>query len=452
MPDNDIVQIDLDVQNAGPTREGFGLALLLTHDAPWGDLVRLYEDASDAVTDGFDSDHPVVRGLKKMFSQETKPPLVAVGRVTAAVTQRYEIIVNDAQVVEYTLDIAGHGFEDAAIAVTPEALDTEADIAGDLVTALNAVVGKNYLAAIDGSDPNMIIVTVSAPGEWLSIAGPNPTRGLLSIRQTHTIDDVALHADLDAIKQINDDWYLLLTHFNSADYVGDCAEWCAANGKAYAFDVVDNDTILDALVVGVTDDVGSTQLALGYSGVMGSHHHSPAEFFSHAWMGDWLTSLPGQSNPAWKPLQGVTATLLTATQRTNLVARRMNYYRRAYGQSFTWEGMVFSTTYKWIDVRRNSDWLSNAMQTNIVGVLAGGDVGFDAPGIQAIGGGVEAALVEGVEQGALVNAPKYTLQLPEVESVSALDKSDRALRKIKWNASLRSFINKVVPVKGTLSF
>ena len=452
MPDNDIVQSDIDIQNAGPTRAGFGLALLLTHDAPWGDLVRGYEDASDAVTDGFDSDHPVVRGLRAMFSQNPKPPLVLVGRVAAAVTQRYEIIVNDAEDVEYTLDLAGHGFEDAEISVTPENGDDEADIAGDLITALNAVPDKNYTAEVDGTDPNMIIVTVSAPGEWLSIAGPNPSRGLLSIRQTHTVSDVDLHGDLDAIKEINDDWYLLLTHFNSPDYAGDCAEWCAANGKAYAFDVVDNDTILDAYVDGVTDDVGSQQLALGYSGVMGSHHHSPAEFFSHAWMGEWLTSLPGQANPAWRPLEGVTPTLLTATQRTNLLARRMNYYRRAYQQSFTWEGMVFSTTYKWIDVRRNEDWLNDAIATNVVGVLAGGDVGCDAPGIQAIGGGVESALAEGVEQGALVNAPKYTLQLPEPEAVSASDKSERALRKIKWNATIRSFINKVVPIKGTLTF
>ncbi len=452
MPDNDIVQIDLDVQNAGPTRAGFGLSLILTHDAPWGDFVRLYEDASDAVTEGFDSDHPVVRGLTKMFSQNPKPPLVAVGRVTAAVTQRYEIIVNDAEEVEYTLDLAGHGFEDAEVSVTPETGDDEADIAGDLVTALNAVVDKNYTAAVDGSDPNMVVVTADDPGEWFSIAGPNPSRGLLSIRQTHSVSDVALQGDLDAIRQINDDWYLLLTHFNSVDYVGDCAEWCAANDKAYAFDVVDNDTTLDALVVGVTEDVGTVQLALGYSGVMGSHHHSPAEFFSHAWMGAWLTSLPGQSNPAWKPLEGVTATLLTATQRTNLSNRRMNYYRRAYQQSFTWEGMVFSTTYKWIDVRRNGDWLKNAMMTNIVGVLAGGDVGFDTPGIQAIGGGVEGALVEGIEQGALLNTPKYTLQLPEAESISSQDTSDRALRKIKWSAKMRSFINKVVPVKGTLTF
>jgi hypothetical protein len=44
---------------------------------------RVYEDASDAVTDGFAVGLADGRALSKIFSQNPKPPLAAVGRATA---------------------------------------------------------------------------------------------------------------------------------------------------------------------------------------------------------------------------------------------------------------------------------------------------------------------------------------------------------------------------------
>jgi hypothetical protein len=152
-------------------------------------------------------------------------------------------------------------------------------------------------------------------------------------------------------------------------------------------------------------------------------------------------------------LAACSATLLTSTQRINLLARRMNYYRRAFGLSFMWEGTVFSTTERYLDVTRNRDWLANTILVNIVTLEVGAEIiGFDDPGIQVLGGGVEAALVEATEQGVLAAQPKYTLQVPLAASIPSNDKGERALRKIKWNGTLRGAINKVVPVQGTLTF
>lgn len=545
MADNDIVEIDITIANAGPSRAGFGLPLMLTHDAPWVDLLRLYEDASDAVTDGFPSDSPVVRGLRKLFSQNPKPPLVAVGRASAAVIQQYTVGVQGAakNSFTYAMNAAGEGFEDSAISYESDATATPSEIHNALLTQLNAVAAKNYTATFaplvfpdqtftaDGAtdvvttsgvapatgagpfqltttladlplnlliatdywfiktgastgfyatslanalagvhidigdagtgvhtisdtvntkDPSQpFLVTGNASSDWFSLQVVNSTA--LSNKQTHTV--AGIDADLDAIRNVNKDWYVLLTHFNSKDYVGDVATWCAANKVVYPFDVVDTDTINDAYQVGVTTDVGSTQLAAGYSFVAGAYHPTPAEFFAHSWMGRWLPTIPGQSNPAWRTLEGPSPTLLTSPQKTNLLARRMNYYRHAYGQNFTWEGTVFSTVYKYIDVRRNADWLENTMLTNIVGRLVGAEgVGFDQPGIQVIAGGAEAALSEGTDQGVLVANPKYTLEVPLAETIPTNDKGERALKKLKWSGQMRGFINKVVPVKGTLTF
>ncbi len=545
MADNDIVQIDIVIANPGPTRDGFGLPLMLTHWAPWIDRVRLYEDASDAVTDGFPSDSPVVLGLRKIFSQNPKPGLVAVGRATAAVIQQYTVGIQGGvrNSFEYVINVAGEGFEDTEVSYDSDADAIAAEINNELVTQLNAVADKNYTAAfaalvfpdqtftadagtdvvttsgvapatgsgpfqltttladlplnlltvtdywfiktgastgklalsladalagvavdigdagtgvhtisdtVNTQDPNEpFLVTGNASTDWFSLAVGDSTA--LSNKQTHTVTD--LDDDLDAIRLVNDDWYVLLTHFNSADYVEDAAAWCAANGKLYPFDVVDTDTINDAYQENVTTDVGSTLLGLGYSYVAGDYHPTPAEFFAHSWMGRWLPQLPGQSNPAWRTLEGVSPTLLNATQRTNLLARRMNYYRRAYGQNFTWEGTVFSTVYRYLDVRRNADWLQNTMLTNIVGGLVGAEIlGFDQPGIQVIAGRAEAALAEGTDQGVLVANPKYVLDVPLAATIPTVDKAERALRTLKWSGQLRGAINKVVPVKGTLTF
>jgi hypothetical protein len=42
--------------------------------------------------------------------------------------------------------------------------------------------------------------------------------------------------------------------------------------------------------------------------------------------------------------------------------------------------------------------------------------------------------------------------VPLAETIPTNDKGERALKKLKWNAALRGAINKVVPVKGTLTF
>jgi hypothetical protein len=83
----------------------------------------------------------------------------------------------------------------------------------------------------------------------------------------------------------------------------------------YVFDVVDTDTINAAYQVGVTTDVGSTQLALGYSYVAARTTRRRRSSSRTAWMGRWLPTTPGQSNPAWRTLEGVSPTLLTSTQR-----------------------------------------------------------------------------------------------------------------------------------------
>ncbi len=454
MADNDIVQVDIDLTGSGVPREGFGMALIVSHNAPWTERVRLYEAAADAVTDGYASDSPEVRALTRIFQQENPPPLVAIGRAAAEVIQRYEVAlaaVGPRDGFTYQILVKGEGFEDALVEVVSDDNATDDEILTALVTELNQVDGKTFTAALvpGGSDPSAIEITGDDPGNWFSIEVVDASA--LSNQQTHTV--TGLGDDLDAILNASGAWYALLTLFNSKDYVADASEWASANGRIYAFDVVDTDVITETLDDETSTDVGATLLELSYTGVLGSYHQNPAAFYSAGWMGDWLTTIPGQGNPAFRELVGVEPSLLTATQKANLLARRMNYHRRAYRRNFTWQGMVFSTTYKWIDVRRNIDWTRDEIAASIAEKLLDSEIiGFDNPGLQVLSGAAREALARGTAQGVFASEPPVAVTVPLASGVAPIDKSDRALRLLKWTGTLRGAINSVVPVKGTISF
>jgi hypothetical protein len=205
MPDNDIVEIDTVITNAGPSRAGFGLALILSHNVPWADELRLYEDSSDAVTDGCAEDSPEVILLRQMFSQNPKPPFVAIGKATAAVIQQYTVGIQGAakNLFAYKMLVSGEGFDETAITYVSDANATAAEIHTGLVTALNAVADKTFTAALNVDPAQPFTVTANASPDWFSLAVLNSTA--LSNKQTHTV--AGIDTDLDAIKAVNDDWY-----------------------------------------------------------------------------------------------------------------------------------------------------------------------------------------------------------------------------------------------------
>lgn len=537
--ESDIIQVDITVSQAGTPRDGYGMPLIPSHNAPWLDRVRLYSDSSDAVTDGYASDSPEVLALAAIFSQTPKPPLVAVGRMTAEVTQRYELAAVAKNSFAYQLQVEGEGFEGALVQYMSDAAAAVAEVHAGLLAALNAVSDKTFTAAytplvladdtftVDAGtdvatfttldpatgagpiqltsadtlpaglalatdywwirtgaktgkfatslanalagtavditdagtgvhtasdtantiDPSLpLVITGDAPGNWFSLQVLDRTA--LSIKQTHTV--AGLTDDLDAILNVSKAWYCVVPLYCSADYVGDIAAWTASHGRITVFDTCDTD-VLAAYISGTSTDVGATLLGLGYSGVCGMFASAPVKFAAAAWMGRWLPTLPGQTNPAFRFLEGVVAEDLTDTELANLVARRMNVYRAAFATAITWEGTVFSPVYRYLDVRRNVDWLRDEMIKGTFDIQVGSEgLGFDDPGIQALAGGPKQALRLAEERG-VVN-PGWKVEVPTAASIPSADKAQRKLSKLKASGSVRGFVNKVNPIQLTISF
>jgi hypothetical protein len=140
------------------------------------------------------------RALNAAFAQEPGPTKVKFGKLTNKPTMKYEIsIATVRNLYQYIVDVEGKGVTPtAAIAVATDGSATNDEAVALIVTALNAVVGKNYTAAATGAGGSQIVtVTGTNPGDWFS----------LSVRSTWTISSSrarmsipAFAADLNAIK------------------------------------------------------------------------------------------------------------------------------------------------------------------------------------------------------------------------------------------------------------
>lgn len=451
---NDHVQVQITVDNVGITRQGFGKPLIVSHsDAIAPDLYREYSSLL-AVAEDFDSDTPEYLAANAFFAQTPKPPKIAVGRAPSQPTQQYTIRLGAGgprNEFTYSIDVAGTGMESETVSYTSDEDASDDEIMTGIAAALNDKDDKTYTAVLvpGASDPTAIEVTADDPGVWFSLCLGNVSA--LSIGQTH--DDPADLADnLSDILLEDASWYEVHTNFNSPDYVKTVAEWVAGNERIYVFDVNETDCITTTVDLDMGTDTGSQMAALGYSSSMGCYHPCPEQMFAAAWMGRWLPTTPGQATAKFKTLEGVETVALTDTHKNNLRARRMNSYETVYQRAITWEGTVFSTVYKFLDVRRNVDWLTDEIQKEVFGILAGSDiVPYTPAGVARVEGAVRGRMKFAETRGVL--APDSSaVEAPEFEDINPSDKSDRVLRDIKASGTLAGAIHAVIPIDVTVTF
>ena len=176
-----------------------------------------------------------------------------------------------------------------------------------------------------------------------------------------------------------------------------------------------------------------------------------------AWFGKMLTYDLDVETATWAlktPLTGITADVLTSTQRTNILAKDANMYHAFGGTPITWEGTVAGNEY--IDIITGRDWLQIRMQEDIFQALVSNPkLPYTNKGIAAIGGIIRKRMKVGqsTEYLAIDSALGplgYSLTVPDVSDVSGADKAARLLRKTKFRATVAGAIH-TVQITGTLS-
>lgn len=146
---SEIVSITITQDTVGIARAGFGVPLVLSHNATYPERVRYYSDTSEAIAD-WPASSPEYIAINAILSQSPSPEEVGVGRCAVKPTQQYAIgaaAIRNSDSSSYKINAVGQGVTSSQAAFTSDASATAQEIHNGLVIALNAVVGKNYTAA-----------------------------------------------------------------------------------------------------------------------------------------------------------------------------------------------------------------------------------------------------------------------------------------------------------------
>lgn len=439
----DHAPVTIIIDSVGVARRAFGVALLVSHNAPFAERVRTYSSLAGVAADFSDTTSPEYLAAQAFFGQNPHPTSLKIGRAALKPTVVYEIdVVTVRNSHVYSLLVKGEGVTPTTVSFTSDGTATEAEINTGLQTALQAVVGRNF-AAVDNT--TSITVTGSAAGEWFSIEVPN--RADLSVEVTHA--DPGIATDLAAIQVEDDGWYELLTCYNSSAYVLAAAAWVESAGKRYRADCYDT-AALTATVGSATDLIDDLR-TLGYERTMGCFHPDPSSMFAARWAGRVLAIAPGKIVEFGKTLAGLAPVSMTSTERTNLTNKRGNSYEFA-GVNVTFDGKS-AMNKRFFDTVRDRDALADAIRASVMEALvAGNKVEYSDEGAAIINSALRAALRRNTTSAGELQilTGEFTTSVPAVADVSSADKTDRILPDVKFSGTIGGGVQKV-PVNGVIS-
>lgn len=439
---SDYVTVAITQTSAGPTLPGFGVPLIPSYTAAWTERTRVYNNLAAVAVDFAVTTSPEYRAAQAIFAQNPAPPTIMIGRCANKPTKVLSLsaITPTTQLnYTYTLQVRGQGFADQNVVFTSGGAPTDALWAAGIVTALNAVAGKNFTAAGAASP---VTITGSAAGGWFSVEVINPN----DMKISETEADAGIAADLIAITAENPNWYGLGNTFNSKLIGVAAAAWIEANNRLFICQSQDTTTIITAAGNAELIDTIKTN---AYTRTAGFYYPFPSMFPDFALLGRCLPYTPGSETWKFKTLAGVATFAMTATQRTNITARNGNSYESVAGLSLTFNGMVGSGNF--IDVTRGLDSLSSDISTSVFGTLAGAaKIPYTDPGLATIEAAVRGAMKRATDRGILSNSPAFTVTVPVVANVSASDKTTRTLNNVFFTGKLAGAIHSA-NIQGVVS-
>lgn len=443
------VTLTISQDSVGVARAGFGVPMILSVNAAFAERIRFYTDLAGVLADFTDTKSPEYLAAAAIFSQNPHPSRIAIGRAVGKPTMRYKITVSTVEHSHtYKLLVRGPNLTTTTVTYAADSATDDGEIVAGLVAALDAVTandgvtGQSVYTPTGSSSP--LAVTGDVAGNWFSIESLEP--GYLKIEMDHAEPATTLATDLTAIQAENDDWYGLVTLYNSDAYIKAAAAWVETQKKIYVADLSASETVTLASGGGDTaDDLEG----LTYARTFVAYHPSPADMMGAAWMGACLWIEPGGETWKFKRLTGVTPVVATATHRTNIRAKSANTYTTVAGVNITWEGTTCDGDF--VDATRGLDWLEDDMTKAIFGTLAGAKkIPMDEGGVSTVKCDILASLDRAVARGILASNPAPTVVVPIVSAISTNDKAIRYASGFKFNGTLAGAIHKV-GVTGVVS-
>lgn len=437
----DHVHLSIRATSPGVALPGFGIPLVVSYDAPWADRLRAYTDVSALVDDGFSTDSPTYQMVLAFLSPRTRVQRVIVGRADNTPTVTIEIGPQQvANATEYAVRVYGEGFAAETVTYTSDADATNDEIAQGVRDALNAVVDRNYAAAVTGSAGSEIVeLTGNAAGEWFAVEIID--RELLWSAST-TLDETpdGIAADLTAIENATTaafDWYAIYLPIHSDSITPAAAAWAESRTKLLGVDSADTRSVQLASNDVDADDLANLLVTTGYERTFVAWHPRPGEFLAARWAAARLPLTAGTTTWKFAQPSGFAAASLTASERLNLDSRSANWSEEAGGYKIMTPGATSKTADPvqrgWIDRVRGLDSLTAALGGAVFEAFVQNDkIPFTDPGLAIIENKINGVLQRFVDIQFL--APDYQITMPLAADVPAADRAARRLTGVKFSA------------------
>ncbi len=168
-----------------------------------------------------------------------------------------------------------------------------------------------------------------------------------------------------------------------------------------------------------------------------------------ALLGRMLPTVAGSETWAYKTLTGVPSdNLLYADERANIRENFGIFYANLAGVNVTQEGSMVNGEF--IDTIHGLHWLEQYIKENIAALLiASGKIPYNNQGIGLVENALRASLQEAVNRG-IINED-YVVTTPDVTTISLINKADRVLPDVTFDATLTGAIHKINQITGTVT-
>lgn len=437
---SEVANVSITSETAAVTQAGFGIPLILSASAGWTERVRSYATLTDVAAD-FASTLIEYQMAREILAQSPRPPVIYIGRRANKPTQRFAVTPTAANSTLYKMKIRSAATAWVEVSYTSDGSATVTEIIAALKIAIDAL----GLAVTVSDQTTYMRIVANTAGAWFGVESTTLPIENLKVAQDHA--DPGLSADLDAIQVENNDWYTVLSMFNSKDEVTGIATWVEAAKKSFV--AVTQETNVISLALGGDTTTVAYALKNSARDRTALFYHAASDGFVDAGVcGKCLPTTPGEETWAHKQLTLTAgATSLTSTHVTNLKAKYCGYFASIGGLSLTFEGKASSG--KFFDLTRLQDWVTARVQEGLVALVASArKVPYTDPGIHLVADVVKGVLAEGESNGGI--APGWVVTVPLVAAVSTADKTSRTLNNVKFDYTATGAVQKM-NVSGTAS-
>ncbi len=456
MPVSAIVDVQITKQTASLTRAGFGTPMILSSEATGllASLTKVYgTDVAELAADGFDLNGITAKKFSAIISQNPKVDSIIVAKRETLPLKTLDITPIAKNLTAYSITIAGVGPTATAPAevftFTSDATATLAEIIAGLVAAINGGT-MDVLATNVGPDTSIKIEKADTPG-GSATAGVSfrylvNDRSLLEVQ--NVTPDPGVVVDLTSVRTAidgNDTWYALFLDNSGKAEIESLASNIETLIKLFIAETSDADVPTSA-----TTDVASVLQSNNYIRTATMWHPDPDNGPGAAWAGKALPSDPGSIT--WNLLQGIVgvpATKFTTDELGFLKAKNVNRFVLLAGQTAPQEGKTSGGEF--IDITRGIDFIQARLEENIfLKLLQLPKISFSDPGISVIENEVRGVMSLGVTRTIFLANPAPTVSVPFAVDVDVLDKANRLLPDVKFDAKLAGAIH-IVEVRGVVS-